>query len=83
MAHGVPGEHGLPVVSLVVEEHVLGLNSATVLLQLMEAWNVRVILAVITLRMKLMLLVTVLHVSQSIIFNFFTLFIYFSSHRSC
>ena len=59
MAHGVPGEHGLPVVSLVVEEHVLGLNSATVLLQLMEAWNVRVILAVITPKMKLILLVTV------------------------
>ena len=59
MAHGVRGEHGLPVVSLVVEEHVLGLNSATVLLQLMEAWNVRVILAVITLRMKLILLVIV------------------------
>ena len=82
MACGVHGEHG-PVVSPVVEEQKAGLNSATILLQLMEAWNVRVILTVITLRMKLMLLVTVLHVSQSITFNFFTLFIYFSSHRSC
>ena len=54
MACGVLGEHGLPVVSPVVEEHVLGLNCATVLLQLMEAWTVQAILAVITLRMKLM-----------------------------
>ena len=64
MACGAHGEHGLPVVSLVVEEHVLGLNSATVLLQLMEAWTVRAILAVITLRMKLVLVVTLLHVRK-------------------
>ena len=64
MACGAHGEHGLPVVSLVVEEHVLGLNSATVLLQLMEAWNVRVILAVITPKMKLILLATVLDVRK-------------------
>ena len=54
MACGVHGEHG-PVVSPAVEEQKAGLNSATILLQLMEAWNVRVILTVITLRMKLAL----------------------------
>ena len=63
MACGVHGEHGLPVVSPVVEEHVLGPNCVTILLQLMEAWTVRVILTVITLKMKLILLATVLHVS--------------------
>ena len=64
MAFGARGEHGLPVVSPVVEEHVLGLNCVTILLQLMEAWTVRAILAEITLRMKSILLVTLLHVRK-------------------
>ena len=63
MACGVLGEHGVPVVSPAVEEHELGLNFVTVLLQLMEAWTVRAILTVTTLKMKLILVVTVLHVS--------------------
>ena len=63
MACGVHGEHG-PVVSPAVEEQKAGLNSATILLQLMEAWNVRVILAVITPKMKLILLATVLDVRK-------------------
>ena len=64
MACGEHGEHGLPVVSPVVEEHVLGLNCVTVLLQQMEAWIVRVILTVTTLRMKLILVATVLDVRK-------------------
>ena len=64
MACGVLGEHGLPVVSPVVEEHVLGQNCATVLLQLMEAWTVRAILAVITQKMKLVLLVILMDVGK-------------------
>ena len=53
MACGEHGEHGVPAVSPVEEEHVLGLNCVTVLLQQMEAWIVWVIPTVITLRMKL------------------------------
>ena len=64
MAYGVRGEHGLPVVSPVVEEHVLGLNCVTVLLQQMEAWTVQAILAVITQKMKLVLLVILMDVGK-------------------
>ena len=64
MGCGVHGEHGVPVVSPVVEGHELGLNCVTVLLLLMEAWIVWVIPTVITLRMKLILLATVLHVGK-------------------
>ena len=64
MACGEHGEHGVPAVSPVEEEHVLGLNCVTVLLQLMEAWIVWVIPTVITLRMKLILLATVLDVRK-------------------
>ena len=64
MGCGVHGEHGVPAVSPVEEEYELGLNCVTVLLQLMEAWIVWVIPTVITLRMKLVLVVTLLHVRK-------------------
>ena len=63
MAYGEHGEHG-PVVSPVVEGQKAGLNCATVLLQLMEAWTVRAILAVITQKMKLVLLVILMDVGK-------------------
>ena len=63
MACGVTGDHG-HVVSPVVEGQKAGLNCVTILLQPMEAWIVWVIPTVITLRMKLVLFVTLLDVGK-------------------